>query len=240
MVKIRTLRVIGLIIFLVIVAVLLITRITEGIKGNEQDALNDLPSTRTITNDDSNVISPQYLRSIKPQKNENSKSAAPVSFLLFEDSFHLVVHKINLLKDQSLNEILLPAIKASERSNGISYRVFNFNGFSRFQWRGNPSIPVSRIYFNLDGDSLTNEIKNDSIYSYHLLCNTLAIKYTKDGPIDIYMEGEHSTLWSKELTPLDILFLKKDKCVYLMLMTPLSRKSAIPPLLLYNLVTGGH
>ena len=178
------------------------------------------------------------MSAIKPQKNENSKSASPVSFLLFDDSFHLVVHKINLSKEQSLNEVLLTAIKGSDQSTGVTFRVFNFNGFSRLKWRGTPSLPVSRIYLDLDGDSLTNDIKNDSIYSYHLLCNTLAIKYTEGGLIDIFMEGEHSTLWNKELTPLDLLFIKKGKALYLLLMAPINRKSAIPPLLLYNLVVG--
>jgi hypothetical protein len=109
--------------------------------------------------------------------------------------------------------------------------MVDFNGFSRFEWRPWPTKQTSNIFLSLYGDSLSNGILNDSIASYHLLCKNLSIKFEKNGVVQVFMT-------CGEITPSNLMFLKRGKIVYFMLMTTAKPDSFIPREILYDLVTG--
>ena len=71
------------------------------------------------------------------------------------------------------------------------------------------------LYFLYDGHSFEKEFENDSIMSYRFLCNNFSIKYEKEGPVDFHVESND---WSYR--PINILFWRKDKSVYVFFMTP--------------------
>ena len=202
-----------------------------GVKHVKSASDNDLPLTQVITHEDSALISPKYIGRVRSHQNVNSKVMDPVSFLYVDDTYHLVIFKINLETDQPLKEILSTDVENSRRSDGETYSMVDFNGFSRFEWRPAPTIRTSKIFLSLYGDSLSNGIINDSIASYHLLCKTLSIKYEKNGVTQVFMTGG-------EITPSDLLFLKRGKIVYFMLMTTARPDSFIPPEILYSLIMG--
>jgi hypothetical protein len=201
------------------------------IKGMNAVSEQKLPSTRVITREDSALISPKHIGRVKCLENVNSKAMHPVSFLFVDDTYHLVIFRINIETDQPLKEILSSDLKYSEQSDGGAYSVVDFNGFSRFEWRPVPTMRIRNIFLSLYGDSLSNGILNDSIASYHLLCKNLSIKYEKNGAVQVFMTGG-------EITPSDLLFLKRDKIVYFMLMTTAKPDSFIPREILYDLIMG--
>lgn len=202
-----------------------------GVKRVKVASDNDLPLTQVITREDSALISPKYIGRLRSHQNVNSKVMDPVSFLYVDDTYHLVIFKINLETDQPLKEILSNDIENSQRSDGETYTMVDFNGFSRFEWRPAPTMRTRKIFLSLYGDSLSNGIINDSIASYHLLCKNLSIKYEKNGVVQVFMTGG-------EITPSSLLFLKRGKIVYFMLMTTAKPDSFIPPEFLYGLIMG--
>jgi len=208
-----------------------IRKTSIGVKGVKAASDNDLPLTQVITREDSTLINPKYIGRVRSHQNVNSKVMDPVSFLYVDDTYHLVIFKINLETDQPLKEILSSDIENSQRSDGETYSMVDFNGFSRFEWRPAPTMRTRKIFLSLYGDSLSNGILNDSIGSYHLLCKNLSIKYEKNGLVQVFMTGG-------EITPSDLLFLKRGKIVYFMLMTTAKPDSAIPPNILYELLMG--
>ena len=58
-------------------------------------------------------------------------------------------------------------IENSQRSDGETYSMVDFNGFSRFEWRPWPTKQTSNIFLSLYGDSLSNGILNDSMATPH-------------------------------------------------------------------------
>lgn len=203
----------------------------KGVKGVKVASDNDLPLTQVITREDSALISPKYISRVRSHQNVNSKIMDPVSFLYVDDTYHLVIFKINMETDRPLNEILSSDIENCQRSDGETYSMVDFNGFSRFEWRPVPTMRAKNIFLSLYGDSVSNEILNDSIGSYHLLCKNLSIRYEKNGLVQVFVT-------SGEITPSDLLFLKRGKIVYFMLMTSAKPDSAIPPNILYELLMG--
>ncbi|HEY4062747.1 MAG TPA: hypothetical protein VGM30_12650 [Puia sp.] len=201
------------------------------VKGVKAASDNELPLTQVITHEDSALISPKYIGRVRSHQNVNSKVMDPVSFLYVDDTYHLVIFKINMETDQPFKEILSSDIANSKRSDKETYSMVDFNGFSQFEWRPAPTMRTRNIFLSLYGDSVSNEILNDSIASYHLLCKNLSIKYEKNGIVQVFMTG-------REITPSDVLFLKRDKIVYFMLMTPAKPDSFIPREILYDLIMG--
>ena len=155
----------------------------------------------------------------------------PVSFLYVDDTYHLVIFKINMGTDQTIQKVLSSDIVNSQRSDGETYSMVDFNGFSRFEWRPVPTMRTRNIFLSLYGDSLSNGILNDSIASYHLLCKNLSIKYEKNGLVQVF-------LTCGKITPSDLLFLKRGKIVYFMLMTTAKQGSYIALEILYDLIMG--
>jgi hypothetical protein len=201
------------------------------VKGVKVASDRGLPLTQVITREDSALISPKYIGRVRSHQNVNSKVMDPVSFLYVDDTYHLVIFRINMETDQPLKELLSSNIENSQRSDGETYSMVDFNGFSRFEWRPVPTMRTRNIFLSFYGDSLSNGILNDSIASYHLLCKNLSIKYEKNGFVQVFMTGG-------EVTPSDLMFLKRGKIVYFMLMTTAKPDSSIPREILYDLIMG--
>jgi hypothetical protein len=70
------------------------------------------------------------------------------------------------------------------------------------------------------------------------LCDNLSIRYAKNDPIDIFVLGQEKLLGAATIVPMDLLFLKRDDALYLLIMTPNGPRLTIPPDLLYNVVKG--
>lgn len=149
-----------------------------------------------------------------------------------------MIYKIDSTGGKPLTELLQITAETSRRTDEVVYSFVEFNGFSRFQWRPVLARAVSKIHVLLGGDSLNRVAANDSIVSYYLLCKSFSLKFSEQGPVEVNMVGEDRPLGHTAVSPADILFLKRNDVVYLMIMTPASSDRNIPPDLLYNIVMG--
>jgi hypothetical protein len=221
----------GLLIFLGV-------KISEGFKRIKKSFADDLPLTYSIPSEDSIVIAKKYLPKLKANKIVHSRNRGPISLIYFDTVYYLIFYRIDLIKDGPLKEVLHTDIESVDRTTGTVYTVINHNNFFQFQFQAGPANPVSNIYLTLAGDSLKNLVENDSVMSYHLLCKNLSIRYTENGPIDLFVVGQEGMLASTAIIPMDLVFLDRDGAVYLLIMTPNDPKSTIAPDLLYNVVMG--
>ena len=105
-------------------------------------------------------------------------------------------------------------------------------------FRGGVNNPASQIFLTLGGDSILSVAKNDSIIGYHLLCHDFSIRYAGEEPNDILFQPKGDFEDSEGIPiSLDILFMKRNNAVYLLVMAPVNRKVSIDPQLLYKMVT---
>ena len=126
--------------------------------------------------------------------------------IFFDKAYHLILYKIDLVKDALLKDVVHTDLESVDRTTGIVYTVINHNNFFRFQYRTEPTKLVSNIYLTLAGDSLQSVAKNYSVMSYHLLCDNLSMRNAEKGPIDIFMVGEEKVLATTTVIPMDLLF----------------------------------
>jgi hypothetical protein len=93
-----------------------------------------------------------------------------------------------------------------------------------------PKIP-QKIYLDLYGDSTQALKKNDTIAYYYSKCVTFSIKFGLQQPNDIY--GESHSQRDSEI-PLEIMFLKKNNKLYLLILSAKDDGIKIKPGALYN------
>jgi hypothetical protein len=218
--------------------IFLTLKIIHSFKEIQKDLDQDLPSTYVITAEDSNLIAKKYLKDLKANRIVRSKVRGPVSLIYFDEAYHLIIYKLDLIKEASLGDLLHTAIESVDRTTGETYTVINYNDFFKFQLNVFPSKPASQIYLTLAGDSVQNVVKNDSVVCYHLLCENFSIRYAKNDPIGFFLVGQEKMPGATTVVPMDLLFLKRDDAVFLLMMTPNSPTLTIAPDLLYNIVMG--
>lgn len=203
-----------------------------------QSSADNPVRTYSIKPGDFDLVSNKYMSRLQGGVAYQSSNRNPVSFMPFDKSYYLITYKIDLTKNTSWSNILNVTFKSVEPTNMDVYTVISENAFYRFEYHDVLTKPVSKIYLTLSGDSLRTVVTNDSIVSYHLLCNNFSIKYNEKEAVDIFVIGNEKAFGTTTVIPMDLLFLKRDSVVYLMMMTPNDPKSVISSDLLYNVVTG--
>lgn len=204
----------------------------------EHSSADNPVHTYSIKPKDYDLVNNKYVSGLQGGIAYQSSNRNPVTLIPFGKSYSLISYKIDLIKGTSWSNVLDVTLKSVERTNMEVYTVISENIFYRFEYHDAPTKSVSKVYLTLSGDSLRTVVTNDSIVSYHLLCNNFSIKYSENEAVDIFVVGNEKAFGATTVIPMDLLFLKRDNAVYLMIMTPNDPKSVISPELLYNLVTG--
>lgn len=189
----------------------------------------------SIPSEDSGLFDNEYMDQLKPNKIYTEKGRASVSLISFGKDYHLFIYPIALIGDIPFRKLLSIQAQGSTTTNLKVYSIITHNNLIKFKYLDEPASPVAKIFIRVSGDSLQNVIENDTIASYHLLCKNFSISYMEDGPVSIFMEGTDRP-FGYTIIPADLMLLKRQKKVYLLIMTPNNFKKGIPADLLYNIV----
>jgi hypothetical protein len=198
-------------------------------------AREELPSTDSINSEYLNLIAKKNQIKVKVEQVYQSKIRYPVAELYFEENNILFINKISRIGTFPLAERVLNETKNATLSKEVVYSTLK-KGSCEFTYKLAGIDSISKIYLTSFGDSLTTIISNDSILAYHLICKNLSIRYNKNGPVDMLLEGQQGLFGIKEF-PADLLFIRRNNALYLLLMISRSGGS-VKPGLLYHIVYG--
>lgn len=221
----------GLGLFIIIYLALFVI---QGINQSREIFNNNLPETYNLTQEDSSIFLSAYRSKLKPIITYNSKLRNSITQISYEDEYKIYKYKIDLEEDIPLSKILKTEVRSVSQTDSKSYLMISKTPYN-YMVLGVKPEPVKNIYLTFQGDSITTIRRNDTIASFHLICNNLSIKYQEDAPIDIFFSGKPGPFGSYGAVPIDIIFLKRKKSIYFLLM--LSKNSgSIPGDLLYNII----
>src|SRR6476620_3032522 len=96
-----------------------------------------------------------------------------------------------------------------------TYTVIN-EGTFRYLYKAGEITPIFDIYLTLGGSQIEEVSKSDSLLSYSLQCRSLSLRYAKEDPKDILLDVDGSIQSGN--VPVDLLFLKRNKAIYMMLL----------------------
>lgn len=218
-----------------VVLIVLIYKIYQAFLENRKAFEEDLTSVYTLSQEDSSLINKNFKTRIKVIEVRRSKVRNPISIILVDSEYYLIMHKMSLSRDLSLREIAHIQQKSVDHSTGVTYDVIENGDYFRFQHASGRVETISQIYLTLSGDSLMTFVNNDTRLDYFLLCNNLSIRYCKRGPIDIFLEGKQMG-FNNMVIPLDFLLLKRDKDIFFFFMMPITPEKPMPTNLLSEVI----
>ena len=194
------------------------------------------PSTFDLTHEDSSIISKKYLPFFKVKEKYHNKNRNVFSQFLYNDQFQLLTYKIDLAKEFKMDSLFSITKTSVLQSNSDIYTQIQ-NGYYLFKFKNGHPSPVSKIFLTISGDSTLATVKNDTILNYKLLCENLSIRYSPTEPIDLYIVGKNRAFGTIKI-PMDILFLLRNRKLFLLIMSPLTPDGTVPSDLLYNMIMG--
>jgi hypothetical protein len=208
-------------------------KVVNAFHSNEEALEDLLPSTYIMNNEDSNLFSEKYKSSLKVIEVRQT-SERKITMLSVDSNFNLLILKLKLGADTLLTRFAKIAI--SDSKSGIGYTYHNIENLGyKFQFKSGQVAIASKIYLTFFGDSIHNVIRNDSIINFRLLCGNISLRYGLNEPADIYITREEENLKEFSLIPMDVLLLRRNGALYLMILTK-QKNIYIPPLALYNLI----
>lgn len=208
----------------------------EGFKLNQASFAEDLPITFKMSHEDSALIKSDYIKRIKVVQVRNSKVRSPISWLLFDGRYPLFIYKLDSTGSLSLKDSVVVRYVGADRTTGVTYNVLDENLFYKFHYKSGNVGSSSSVFLTIKGDSLRQTIKNDSLINLDILCHNMSIRYQDDAAIDIFIEGKQEGSGTLPI-PMDILFCKRDKNIYLLILTANSADSPVPKNILKSILS---
>jgi hypothetical protein len=168
---------------------------------------------------------------LKPDVEYSKKNRNAIATLNFDSGkYCLIIYKIPT-SNFNLNKIQIKKENGKLFSSGVIYNVVNQSYFDFNYASGDPGIANS-IQFAYVGNSLRTTIANDTIVLNYLRYQKIALKYNNENKVDMY--SEVAQIYS--LVPVSILFLKRNKQLYMILMSVNNPKKDLDPMLLYSMI----
>jgi len=166
----------------------------------------------------------------------STKLRNPISELAYKD-YRLLIYKIDSLRDsnKNLNNIVKESYKDTKDNFGSYRSVVEYGDIpDMYVQMAAPDKP-EHIFLNLFGRHTRTIAKNDSVAYYSSDFKNFFIKYKPDGGEEFYGKAtEHDDDATK---PLELMFLKRNHNLYLILMFPGKGASKLPSGILSNLLT---
>jgi len=146
----------------------------------------------------------------------------------YDDRYYLSVRKFLLAKNTFIENLILEKNGSPFFTGGIFSE--SESNFLDMGFKNKKADTIKHIELYLKGDSITTVAKNDTMLCYYLKAKSFYLYYNGTDFPDIKGEAQHDN------TPVSILFIKKDKKMYLLIMDIKEAGQTMRPDLLYSLV----
>lgn len=216
-------------------------KIEKEFTNNNSIHQADLPYTTVLPEDYADLFKDSNKRKNHILVVQNSKSKNPVAALIHNQNYQIFIYKMDV-RDEGIDlssfiHSELKSVTERDLTEGGTYKFIDGPGY-QFEYNGEPDCLISKLYLTFSGDSLLNTIKNDSVMNFSLLCDNFSVRYDENAEIKILIARDKKTVFNTNLAlvPLDILFLKRSKSIYLIALSPLDSNEHIQTDFLYNLI----
>jgi len=161
----------------------------------------------------------------------SSKYRNPVSRFYIDNKYYLQVYKMYNSFNYSLKKAIKEEFSGSSPSN-TEYASDETTDMEFLYKRTEPQKPEN-IYLTIGGDSTITLKKNDTVAYYFSKCANLSIRFKQDQDNDIFGECKSQNL---NMVPLEIMFLKRDKNLYLFTLSSKNASTTLYPGTLFSLL----
>ncbi|PUZ22581.1 hypothetical protein DCC81_19270 [Chitinophaga parva] len=207
----------------------------KGFKSNQDLFAEDLPTTFKMLPEDSALIQNEYLKRIKVVQVRNNRVRRPMSQFLVDNRYSLFICKLDSLGLLSFKDSFTVKYIGADRTTGIVYDVLDLGPYE-FQYRSESVGDASFVLLTMKGDSVQQTLRSDSLIGFSGLCDNISVSYGYNEVVDIFMEGRQIGFTTFPI-PMDILFCKRGKSTYLLILTANRSNAPIPRKLLLSMLS---
>jgi hypothetical protein len=171
---------------------------------------------------------------LTPLRTVEIKFRSPISNIVYNKNYYIQVYKLDSAFNRSVGNSV---IVSNESDPGYHYTTYNANEqyCAEFVYKLYKPIKPSAIYLSLFGENTRVLKKNDSICYYSSNFENFSIKLQKDADDDIHAEANPANFLSKN-APLEILFIMREKNLYLILLSVNDKTARLKPGMLYDMI----
>jgi hypothetical protein len=164
--------------------------------------------------------------------------SSPISHFTYDNKkYYIEVFKIDTVGNKSLGSIITLSSIKDLKINGVPY--FNMGGLLFDVNYKTGHHKASHINLNLYGNSITTIVRSDTIVGFSSNFKIFSIKYNQSDTSSIWAmaEGKYPNIPDSYL-PINIMFIKKQKSVYFLVMSVDNSGILLKHDILYNLILG--
>ncbi len=228
-------------IILLLIGIILTYAIIKATYNFHRIDRDNLPPLKDVGSSDTLIFNDKYKSKIKPDVLYRRKDRNPISVLIFDSTYKIVVYKIDSSRITSLSR----QFHFSQQKDGITadetYQVFPLRGFLVY-YIYEPAKIRNEIYFTVSGNSLREGIRNDSVFYCNLFCDNFSIRYEAKGPVDFVLKDPHDDMLGPTnlIIRTSLMFLKKKQDLYFIMMTPIKEGKTMSDDLLWQLLVNNE
>ena len=150
-------------------------------------------------------------------KTYKSKYRNPISFFVYKKHFYLQIYKIDSSFKSSIKNILTEHYINAE----LSYGGFLLDNESEVDYSYDENAPPKpqNITLKILGKNNRTILKNDSIAYYLSTFENFSIQYNEARMFDIFGETKGNGLFTHQLQPLELMFIKRNNSLFLLIMS---------------------
>jgi hypothetical protein len=157
-----------------------------------------------------------------------SRNRETTSNYVYDKTFNVFVLKVILANNNGLKDIISYQNESSHVTmNAVYSDLSNYN--MKMKIKSGKSVTASTVHFKFNGNSIKSIASNDSLYCYYYKFSTFSIGYNNE-PYDIIAKADQSNI------PASLIFKKKDKFLYVIIMSVAKGKEEMQPDQLYNII----
>jgi hypothetical protein len=139
-----------------------------------------------------------------------------VCYFLYDQKYRLSLFTLTRSYDSSLQSSLIEKFSESDEEPGVSFYINAMSSAIIEQRMTDTAAKQSKIYVVFGGSGFSVNEKNDSVASYFFKCETLSIYFKPGSHQEIFVKNKDLI---KIYIPLEVLFLKRGKRLFLALIT---------------------
>lgn len=192
---------------------------------------NPIKLERQIPTDYINLFNPQVQRNIVLQSATSFKLRSTIADAIYNNEYDIMITKVAVQSGFDLKNDIVGIYNKSEGAAPKTNSSYNEDNF-RITYNGSSSDTISKVYLTLDGDSTANYYKNDSVIYYYSYLKAANLQYNHEGVNEITIEAKKSD----QKKPIVIMFIKKNDCLYFIIMSGRKDDAPLSPNMLYEMI----
>lgn len=188
----------------------------KRLKNSQVDTFISYPK---IADTYSHIFSEKAFKIIKPSYTFYNKQKNPIAtYKVLGDKYQLIVYRMSNVLNLPINQILQINWHGDQDiSNKFTYDISLKTTYIQFGDANVKPGAIDRLYLDIDAEIIDEPFYTDSTVSFSLKLKNLKARHEAKGDVMFFVNKKKS--FFQKQAPVDILFLKKNKDIYLLLMS---------------------